>query len=252
MNPFKERLKRKEKLLGTMLSFPSAEIAEILSHAGFDWLFVDGEHGNFELSDLQRILQVADSTTDCMVRVPLNDEIWIKRALDSGARGIIVPQVKTAREAAQAVSFCKYPPDGRRSVGISRAHGYGMDFAGYINKANDDVVVVVQVEHIEAVRNAGTIVEVPGVDAVFVGPYDLSASMGMAGEVGATEVKEAIEKVSEICKKADKPAGIFGADAEAVKWYIDIGYTLVCVSIDNLIFTKGVRKLAAELKGLLH
>lgn len=241
-------MRKRETLTGTMLSLPSSEIAEILSRTGFDWLFIDGEHGNFEIGDLQRILQVTDGAVMSLVRVPLNDEIWVKRALDSGAAGIIVPQVKTAEEAEQAVSFCKYPPDGRRSVGISRAHGYGMDFAGYIKRANDDILVVVQIEHIEAVRNAGTIVEVPGVDAVFVGPYDLSASMGMAGDVEATEVKEAIEKVYEVCMAAGKPAGIFGTSVKAVKPYVDMGFSLVCISIDNLIFTGGVKKLVSEIQ----
>lgn len=231
-----------------MLSLPSSEIAEILSRAGFDWLFIDGEHGNFDTGDLQRILQVTDGSVMSLVRVPLNDEIWVKRSLDSGAGGIIIPQVKTAEEAERAVSFCKYPPEGRRSVGISRAHGYGMDFAGYIKRANKEIVVIVQIEHIEAVRNAGTIVEVPGVDAVFVGPYDLSASMGMAGEVEAVEVKEAVEKVYEVCRAADKPAGIFGTSLKAVKPYIDMGFSLICVSIDNLIFTEGVKKLLSEVK----
>lgn len=231
-----------------MLSLPSSEIAEILSRAGFDWLFIDGEHGNFETGDLQKILQVTNGAVMTLVRVPLIDEIWVKRALDSGAAGIIFPQVKTAEEAEKAVSFCKYPPDGRRSVGISRAHGYGMDFTGYIKRANNEILVVLQIEHIEAVRNAGTIVGVPGVDAVFIGPYDLSASMGMAGEVEAGEVKEAIGKVYEVCQAAGKPAGIFGTSLKAVKPYLAMGFSLVCISIDNLIFIEGVKKLVSEIE----
>ncbi len=250
MESFKNRVLKKEKLFGTIVSLPSPQIAEMFSLAGLDWLFIDAEHGNFDLDDVQGVLQVVGDKTPSLVRVPLNDEIWIKRVLDAGAKGVIVPQVLTAEEALQAVSFCKYPPEGKRSVGISRAHGYGMKFSDYLENANDEILVVIQIEHIEAVRNAGTIVEVPGVDVVFVGPYDLSASMGVTGKVDSPRVKDAVGKVYDICHEVGKPAGIFGTVEDAVKPYVDMGFSLVCVSADNLLIAGALKELVSRVKNI--
>ena len=242
MKSFKKRLAGGEILLGTIVSLPSPEIAEILAGLGFDWLFIDAEHGAMDSSDVQRILQAAGAGCPALVRVPLNDEIWIKKALDSGAQGVIVPQVNSASEAARAVSFAKYPPMGGRSVGISRAHGYGGRFQEYVRQANRETLVIVQAEHADAVNNIDAMLDVQGIDGVFVGPYDLSASMGKPGAVDDPEVAGAIDRIRQAARRARMPLGIFGADEGSVSSRIRSGFSLICVASDTLL----LRRAAAE------
>ena len=150
---FRKRLRAGELLLGSMVTLPSAAIAEILAEAGFDWLFIDGEHGPLETGDIVAILQAVGDRVACIVRVPGAEEAPIKKILDQGAEGIIVPQVNTAEQAASVVRYARYSPAGSRGVGLSRAHGYGMRFQEYLQTANDRVAVIVQAEHARAVEN---------------------------------------------------------------------------------------------------
>lgn len=245
---FKQKLQSGHPLFGTLLTLPSPETAEILSSAGFDWLFIDSEHGNIDVADVQKILQAVGKNCHCIARTPLNDEIWIKRLLDTGVEGIIIPQVNSAGEVRKAVNFCKYPPEGKRSVGLARAHGYGGRFQDYIERANTDISLIIQVENIEGVKNIQSIVKIPGVDCIFIGPYDLSASMGMAGKVFATEVQDAIKKVTEVCFKHNIPLGIFGVTAEAVWPWVEKGFTLIATSTDTLLLRDAANKLITKLK----
>ena len=248
MNPsFRQRLKDRTALLGTIVSLASPEVAEVLSDAGFDWLFVDAEHSPLEALTIQRILQGAGATP-CLVRLARADEVSIKKALDVGAAGVIAPMVNSAEQAAQVVRWARYAPLGTRGVGVGRAHGYGFKFQEYVSSANDETVVVVQAEHIDAVNNMEAIVRVPGVDAVLVGPYDLSASLGRLGEVTHHEVVSAIEHVTQVCQAAQMPLGIFGMSVEAVMPYIERGYTLLAVSIDTVLLGNAARQMLAQLK----
>jgi 2-dehydro-3-deoxyglucarate aldolase/4-hydroxy-2-oxoheptanedioate aldolase len=235
-------------LYGTMLSLPDAAVAEILAGTGFDWLFVDGEHGPFSVRDIERVLQAVGHRVACLVRVPGHEETPIKQALDLGASGIIVPQVNTADQACSVVSFARYAPRGSRGVGLARAHGYGNTFAEYVAGANDSISVVVQAEHIEAVRNIEKIAAVEGVDAVLVGPYDLSASLGKTGQLTDPEVQGAIAKVTTACATAGKPLGIFGIDAPSVLPFIDNGYNLIAAGVDTLFLGRGAKALLAALE----
>ncbi len=244
---FKTRINRQDLLIGTIQTLPSPEIAEVLCGAGFSWLFIDLEHGAMGIRDAQAILQAAAPQVPCLVRVPLNDEIWIKKALDIGAAGIIVPQVRTAEEAEQAVGRCQYPPDGLRSVGIARAHGYGDRFQDYMAAANDEVVVVIQIEHVDALENLPAILDVAGVDGIFVGPYDLAASMGKMGQPGDADVQKAIDRITAGAKQHNMPLGIFGATADAVKPYIDQGYALIAVGMDTLLLGRAAKDITAAL-----
>ena len=169
---FKSRLQQNELLLGAMLTLPSAEVAEMISKCGFDWVFIDGEHGPLTTLDCQRLLQAIAGRCASLIRVPENTEAELKRALDIGADGIIAPRVNSAEAAAQIVGWCRYPPLGSRGVGLGRAHGYGLDFADYMETANQETMVVIQAEHIDAVENIESIVQVDGIDAVFIGPYE--------------------------------------------------------------------------------
>jgi 2-keto-3-deoxy-L-rhamnonate aldolase RhmA len=247
---FRDRLRGGETLYGTLLNLPSAAVAEVLAGAGFDWLFVDGEHGAIGASALLSILQAVDRDLACVVRVPSLEAASIKRALDIGAAGIIVPQVETAEEAGRAVRFARYAPEGERGMGLARAHGYGFAFSDYIARANDEIVVVIQVEHARGVENIDAIAAVAGLDAVFVGPYDLSASLGHPGDVSHPTVVAAIDRVTQACRAAGMPLGIFGTDADAVAPYQKRGYTLICAGVDCLLLGAGARRLREKLKAI--
>ena len=220
---FTERLRRNEVLLGTMLTLPSPEVAEIIAACGYDWLFLDGEHGNLSTLEWQRMLQAIGGRSAAIIRVAAKTERDIKKVLDIGADGIIAPQVNSADEARHVVACCKYPPRGIRGVGLARAQGYGRDFAEYMESANDRIAVVIQAEHVDAVENIDEIVEVEGIDSVFIGPYDLSASMGRMGEVDHPDVVAAIEKVGDACKGKGIALGYFGTTAESVQDYMGKG-----------------------------
>lgn len=245
---FRKRLISGELLIGTMVTFALPEVSELLTEVGYEWLFIDVEHGPFDTRDAQMVLQGAGTGVPCVVRVANNDEVAIKRALDIGAAGVIVPQVNSAEQAAQVVRFSKYSPLGSRGVGLARAHRYGLKFQEYVDSANNEIAVVVQAEHIDAIENIEAIVNVSGIDAVLVGPYDLSASLGKLGQVDDAEVVQAIKRVTEVCLAAGIRLGIFGVSADAVKPYIDQGYTLITAGVDALMLGNSATQLLGELR----
>lgn len=246
---FTEKLHNGDLLIGTLISLASPEIVEILSHAGYDWLFIDAEHGAFNPQQTQPMLQAAGNTP-CVIRVPAGDDIWIKKALDIGAAGIIVPQVHTAEQAEQIINHCKYSPTGNRGVGIGRAHTYGLNFENTIKNANDETAVILQAESQRAIDNIEEIVKVPGLDAILIGPYDLSASLGRIGEVNHPEVQEAINRIADVCKAAEIKLGYFGVNASAVRPAIENGFTLITVGVDTLFVIKSATETLEELRNL--
>lgn len=246
---FRKQLLDRAFLAGTILTLPSPELSEILSCSGFDWIFVDLEHSTLSVKDAQVLLQAGAHRIPYVIRVPVNREAWIKQCLDIGAAGIMIPQVKTPGEAEQAVALCRYPPQGTRSVGIARAHGYGQSFREYVASANDTTAVIIQIEHVDAVDIIDDILAVPGIDGVFVGPYDLSASMGKTGQVADPDVQACIERVTACARGRNIPLGIFGATPEAVRPWIDQGYTLIAVGMDTFLFSTAATGVAAALKG---
>lgn len=245
---FLHRLRNNDLLLGTIVTLPSPEMAELLSQAGFDWLFIDMEHTSLGVKDVQRILQAVGKEFPCLVRVPTMDEAWIKKVLESGPAGIIVPHVNTPEEVEKILRWSKYPPEGTRSIGISRAQDYGLNLQEYMEKANETIAVVPQVEHIEAVKNLESFVKIPGLSAIFVGPYDLSGSVGKLGKVKDPEVHGMIQNVQTICSKTGIVTGIFGVDAEEVNPYIKIGYSLVAVGMDTSHVSKSVQQTLHALR----
>ena len=245
---FRKELLGGKKLIGTLVSLPSPSVTEILCDAGFDWLFIDGEHSPLTIGDIQNMLQAAGDRCSCVVRIPANDEVFIKQVLDVGAAGIIAPHVNTAAIAEQVVKFAKYPPIGARSVGVARASAYGFQFADYVKNANDQLAVVVQIEHIEAARNIESILEVDGVDAVFIGPYDLSASMGKPGKIQDPEVQNYMNQVREACRQCKKRIGIFAISVEDARSYFDQGYALIAVGVDTMMFGQAARGIVKKMK----
>ena len=235
-------------LAGTLLSTSAPQIAEIIADSGFDWVMIDMEHSALTLESVQNAIQVMGDRIMTIVRVPGNDEIWIKRVLDTGCDGILVPMVNSAAEAMDAVRYSKYPPDGKRSVGLSRAHMYGPGFTSYVENANNDLILIIQVEHVDAVRNLDGILEIKGIDSVFIGPYDLSASMGLTGQLTNPEVKSAIRLIKDKCRKAGMPYGIFGMSAETISAEMNEGGTFLLCGVDTAILSAAYRDMLKVLK----
>ncbi len=246
---FREALRGGGPLVGTVLTLPSAAVAEVLADVGYDWLFVDGEHGPLGIEAIVAILQAAQHRCPCLVRVPANEEAWIKRVLDAGADGIIAPLVNSAETARQVVAWSKYPPEGRRSVGGGRAHGYGRTFDRYLQSANQRIAVVVQIEHVDGARQIEAILDVAGIDAVFIGPYDLSGSLGKPGRIDDPEVRAHIRDVRDACLERGKPLGIFTAADEAAKAYIDQGFVLLAVGADAVHLGNAAETSLANVRG---
>lgn len=246
---FIEKIKNQAPIIGTLVTLEAPEVTEMLSLCGFDWLFIDMEHGTLSTTATQHIIQAIKGDCSALVRVPENSAVWIKKALDTGCDGIIVPLVNTPDAARQAVAAAKYPPKGARSVGIGRAHEYGMSFAEYVASANDRVALIIQIEHIEAVNNLDSILEVNGIDGVLIGPYDLSGSMNMLGNVASEQVQAAISKIKQQCQKKSIPVGIFVLKPEAVKKEIDDGCKFIAVGIDASYLWNAAKNALSVVKG---
>ncbi|ARK09460.1 aldolase/citrate lyase family protein [Fibrella sp. ES10-3-2-2] len=248
---FAEKLRGAQPLLGTLVSLPSPELSELLSLAGFDWLFIDMEHGALSINDAQRILQAIKNDCSAIIRVADNNPILIKQALDSGADGVIVPLVNTAAEARQAVESAKYPPLGKRSVGIARAHQYGLQFSEYLQSANQSVAVIIQIEHQEAVDNLDDILSVDGIDGVFIGPYDLSGSMNKLGDVANPVVQQAIRAVKLACSRKSVPVGLFMQQPDQIAAELASGTRFMAVGTDTFFVWSGAQRTLAAFKAAL-
>jgi 2-keto-3-deoxy-L-rhamnonate aldolase RhmA len=244
----RNRLKQGELVLGTILSLNSPDVAEILSGIGFDWLFIDAEHSTLDPHHLGAIFQATGDSIPCVVRIPALDEIVVKKTLDAGAAGLLVPQVHNAEQAEQLVKWGRYYPAGSRGLGFGRAQGYGLKVGKYLETANESILLSVQAESAEAVKNIESIVRVNGLDAVLVGPYDLSASMGLPGQIEHPDVKAAIQHIADACKGAGMPVGIFGMTAEAVQPYIEQGFRFIVAGVDTVMLGNAARQLLAQLR----
>ncbi len=248
-NSLKSRLKNDELLVGPLVTLPSPEVAEIMALVGFDYLWIETEHAPTDFVHAQRMVQAAGGRCPCLIRVPECSEVWTKKALDTGCDGIVVPQVRSAEEAQAVVDWCLYPPAGKRSVGVSRAHSYGMSFEEYVASINNTLTIVIQVEHIESVHRIQSIVQVPGIDAVFVGPFDLSGSLGVIGQVTHPDVLDAIETTRRHCAGAGMPMGIFALDPQAAKDAVNDGFNLIALSMDAIFMWQSAQAALDEVRG---
>lgn len=238
---FVSQIKNKAPLIGTIVTLDSTEVAEMLSLCGFDWLFFDMEHSTFSVKSVQHCIQAVRGECLAIVRVPENSAAWIKRVLDTGCDGIVIPQVNSADEARQAVKAAKYPPLGARSVGIGRAHGYGMNFGDYVEHANERVALIIQIEHIDAVKDLDAILRVPGIDGVQIGPYDLSGSMNMLGQVASELVQTALRTIKEKCCAQNMPVSMFTLKPEAARKEIEDGCSFMLVGTDAAFLTNAAQ-----------
>jgi 2-keto-3-deoxy-L-rhamnonate aldolase RhmA len=244
---FLERLAHKKPLIGSLVSTSSTEVAEALSLCGFEWLFIDVEHSVLDMAAAQHIIQSVAPGSYGVIRLPDNCTEHFKKALDTGCDGVIVPMIKSVSDAERAVSFAKYTPLGNRSVGLARAQAYGLNFNDYLNSANTKIALILQIEHINAVEHVEEIVAIPGVDAILIGPYDLSASMGLLGQTSAPEVIEAIGRVRHACLNAKVPHGAFCMTANQARNEIAGGGRLIVLGTDLLFMTSNAKAELASL-----
>jgi 4-hydroxy-2-oxoheptanedioate aldolase len=248
-NEFKHAIAAGKLQIGLWNSLCSNIVTEIVCHSGFDWLLLDTEHSPNELPAVMAQLQsVQRGTATPIVRPAWNDTVLIKRILDIGAQSILVPFVQNAEEAKRAVAATRYPPEGVRGITTSgRAARYGR-IKDYVKKANSEICLLVQAETREALDNLEAIASVDGVDGVFVGPADLSASFGHIGNPQHPEVQKAMEDVAKRLKKVGKPAGILTPIEEEARRYIEWGYTFVALGSDLGLLAKGADSLATKFK----
>lgn len=231
----KSKLAKRQLTLGSWITLAHPAIAEIMSGAGFDWLAVDLEHSVITIREAEELIRVIALSGVCpLVRLSDNDPVLIKRVMDAGAHGIIVPMVNSAADAERAVEAVRYPPKGKRGVGLARAQGYGASFESYKKWLDEESVVVVQVEHIEAVENLEAILSVDGIDGFIVGPYDLSASLGVPGQFDHRSMMEAIDRVRSTAIASDRAAGIHVVqpDVEELLQRVEEGYSFLAYSLD--------------------
>ena len=249
-NEFKAALAAGKRQIGIWSSLASNIGAEILSDAGFDWILLDCEHSPNEIPTLLAQLQgVQRGTTAPVVRPAWNDLVLIKRVLDLGPQTILVPYVQDVEEARRAVTATRYPPRGLRGVaGGARASRYGR-VGDYLNKADGEICLLVQVETRDSLSKLDAIAAVEGVDGVFIGPSDLSASFGHIGRPGHPEVQQAIEDAARRIRKAGKAPGILTTSEEEARRYLDWGYLFVAVGVDTNLLARTADALAKRFKG---
>ena len=232
-NIFKQRLANKEKLVGSWLMSGSPVVAEAMGCIGFDYLVLDMEHVALDVPDALAMMQAIEATgTPTLLRLAWNDMVLIKRILDAGAQSIMLPFVQNADEARSAVSFARYPPHGVRGVaGLHRASRWG-NVRNYLKEAENELMVSVQLETLGALEKIGEIAAVEGIDGLFIGPADLSASMGLLGDMNNAKVQELLERGAKFCNKIGKPIGIVAGTPEMAKRYAEYGYDHVAVGVD--------------------
>jgi len=243
-NRVKEMLKEGKTTKGVWMNFSTPDSAEILSHMGLDWLVFDTEHGPWSIETVQQLIQ-ATAGTDItpIVRVAWNDPVLIKRALDIGAYGIIVPWINNKEQAIEAVRATRYAPKGIRGCGPRRVALYGLKTKEYLEVADDLILVIAQIETQEAINNLEEILSVDGIDAIFIGPADLSASFGLLGQSRHPKNLEAIDKILEAGKKANVPVGIYTLGPDYNKKVIEKGFQFVVLGSDMSLMIHGLRDI---------
>ncbi len=250
-NTFKQALRAGQPQIGLWVSLADAYVSELLAGAGFDWMLLDGEHGpNDVRSVLSQLQAVAPYPVNPIVRPVVGETALIKQYLDLGVQTLLIPMVETPEQAAQLVRACRYPPEGVRGVGsaVARASRWNL-YGDYLNKADEEICLLVQVETASAAARLKEIAAVPGVDGVFFGPADLSASMGHRGNPGHPEVQKVIEEGIATVRAAGKAPGILTVDTALARRYLELGALFVAVGVDTTLLARASRDLAAAFKG---
>ena len=250
MKWIRERVLRGDLVTGTFLNLGSSLTAEIAGRAGLDWVVIDLEHGAGDHQNLLFQLQALENTpTVPLVRVPWNDPVWFKRVLDLGPSGVMVPWVNSVEEARRAVAAKSYPPQGiRGAAAMNRACGFGAEFDTYFRSANDQLVLAAQIETRQALECVESIAAVEGVDILFIGPLDLSLSLGVPRQLAHPEMRAAKARVVEACRRAGKAAGMLVAREEEIQETVDSGFTVVGLSSDGAVVLQGMNRIATAFQ----
>lgn len=253
-NKFKENLANKKLQLGMWLGLANSYTAELVANTGYDFLLIDGEHApNDVRSVLHQLQAIAAYDSLPVVRPNFNDPVLLKMYLDVGAQSFLIPMIQNKEQAQNAVRATRYPPQGIRGVGSALARASRWNgIEGYLKKANDEICVLVQVETMEAVNNLDEILEVEGVDGVFIGPADLSADMGYIGQPNHEKVVATIESCIQKIVKANKAPGILMANEEMAKHYIDLGALFVAIGVDTSVLTQACKSKLAQFREITN
>jgi len=245
INLLKKKLKQREKLFGGWISFPSPSIAEIFSYMNFDFIAIDMEHSVISLNEAQRIVAACQSNgIPCLPRPVSHSNDFFKPLLDSGADGFFISTVNNSEEGNKLIKMLKYPPEGERTYGVNRAQKYGLESVKYFNSWNDDSSIIFQIESLEGVNNIEKILDINGVDGIMIGPYDLSGSLGVPGQINHELVIEASNKVINACNKKGVSCGtqISETNKENINKIFNMGYNFVILSSDLFILSEWAKK----------
>lgn len=249
----KEKFSKRIPTVGTWMTVAHRAFVEIAANAKIDWICIDLEHSVIDLDQMSTLFSIANSKgVDVLVRVSANDPVQIKRAMDAGAKGLIVPMVNSAADALKAYGAMHYPPRGYRGVGLSTAQGYGALFDEYKNWLEKDSILIVQIEHIEAVRNLDEILSLKEIDGFFVGPYDLSASLGVPGVFENSAFKAALKEIEDVQKRHNKVRGfhVVEPDPAKLKQAVLSGYDFIAYSLETRIYDVEMRKMIKTFQEL--
>lgn len=252
INKLKRTFKEGGVAIGSFVTCESPDMVEIMALGGFDFIIIDTEHGSLSVETTKGLVRAAEYRgITPITRVTENSDTKILRALDVGAHGVQVPQVNTAEDAEKAVRAAKYFPDGNRGIALTRAADYGNIGAfEHFKKANEETMVVVHCENIEGFNNLENIVELPGVDVIFLGPFDMSQSLGIPGQLDHPKIQEISEKVIEITRKAGKTAGIFVTTAEQAKMRAEQGFQYIALQMFDTFVLNACKRETAIAKEL--
>ena len=248
---FRQQLQQRTLSLGAWVQIGHPAVAEVFGRAGFDWVCADLEHGAQDLESATNLFRALSAyPAAAVVRVPSNDPIWIRRCMDAGAHGVIVPMINSGAEAEAAVSAAKYPPRGQRGFGYMRASEHGVDFHPYIKRANDETAVVVQIEHHRAIEALDDILSVEGVDGALIGPMDLSGSMGICGQLDHPRMQDAMKAFVDACARHGKAAGLHlvHPSAERIRSARAAGFTLLVLGLDVVFLAEASAQALREAR----
>ena len=233
----RKKIKQKKCTIGSFLQINNSNTAEIVSSSGYEWIVLDMEHGlisHSNLPDMIRSIELYNALP--IVRIGQNSEFECKKALDCGAAGLMLPMIQSADHLKEIMKYCYWPPEGQRGVGYSRANDFGKNFNLYKKKLSQSPIIIAMIENIDAVNNLEAILSIKGLDAIFIGPYDLSASIGVTGNFNNTKYKTTIKKILNTAKKYNVACGmhIVKPDVKELKIAIKIGFKFIAYSIDSV------------------
>jgi len=250
-NNLKEALKKGKNVFGPFMKFTDPAAVEIMGFSGFDFVIIDSEHGPISMQSAQNMIRAAETANITpVIRVANNNEALILRALDIGAQGIEIPQINDNLQAIKAIRSVKYAPQGERGVcRYVRAANYSsMDKFEYFKSANNETMIIAHIEGVEGINNLDEILSIPGIDVIFIGPYDLSQSLGIPGQVNNSLVVEKMKEVVLKCKENKVSVGTFADDIETAKFWVSLGVQYMSFSVDVGILYETSKQIVEKLK----